>query len=74
MYVSRELKGRDLEKVMLHEMGHCAMYSYDLLDSLHAIVPPEAWVDIEEWVCNYLANYGREVMHAAMTALGGWYR
>lgn len=46
------------------------MYSYGLLDSLHAIIPEDTWVDVEEWVCNYLANRGREIIHAANTALG----
>ena len=70
VYLSNGLKGLDLEVVLTHEVGHCALHSYGLLDSLHAIVPEDAWVDVEEWVCNYLANYGREIIHAANTALG----
>ena len=70
VYVSRLLHGSDLQTVMTHEVGHCAMVSYGLLDGLHRLIPEESWVDVEEWVCNLLANYGREVMHAANVAVG----
>lgn len=70
VYLSKGLTGRDLETVLTHEIGHCALYSYGLLDSLHALIPEDTWVDVEEWVCNYLADHGREILHAAMTALG----
>lgn len=58
VYLSNRLRGLDLEVVLAHEVGHCAMYSYGLLDSLHAAIPEDTWVDVEEWVCNYLANRG----------------
>lgn len=48
----------------------CVYLSNGLLDSLHAIIPEDTWVNVEEWVCNYLANRGREIIHAANTALG----
>lgn len=69
VYVSDRLRGADLETVMLHEVGHCALFSFGLLGQLHSMVPEESWTEAEEWVCNYLANYGREVLHAARTAL-----
>ena len=46
------------------------MVSYGLLDGLHRLIPEDSWVDVEEWVCNLLANYGREVVHAANVAVG----
>ena len=70
VYLSKGLTRRDLETVLTHEIGHCALYSYGLLDSLHALIPEDTWIDVEEWVCNYLANHGREILHAATTALG----
>lgn len=70
VYLSSGLRDLDLEVVLTHEVGHCAMYSYGLLESLHTIIPEDTWVDVEEWVCNYLANRGREIIHAANTALG----
>lgn len=69
MYLSNELRGEFLQRVMIHEIGHCAMYSYGLLDSLHRIVPEDRWVEAEEWACNLIADYGQEVLHAAKIAL-----
>lgn len=63
-YLSNGLRGLGLEVVLTHEVGYCATHSYGLLDSLHAIIPEDTWV------CNYLANRGREIIHAANTALG----
>lgn len=70
VYSSNWPRGLDLEVVSTHEVGHCAMYGYGLLDSLHAIILEDTWVDVEEWVCDYLADRGREIIHAADTALG----
>lgn len=69
VYLSRELRGAFLDRVLLHEAAHCAMISYGLLDELHRIVPEESWIDVEEWACNFLANYGREVVQAVNAAL-----
>lgn len=70
VYLSKDLSGRFMHTVLLHEVGHCALHSYGLLDSLHRIVPEEYWVDVEEWVCNYLADQGKEIIHAANVAMG----
>ena len=70
VYLSRSLSGPFLETVLLHEIGHCALYSYGLLESLHRIVPRESWEDAEEWACNFLADHGRDVLHAARVAMG----
>lgn len=70
VYLSNGPSGLDPEVVSTHEVGHCAMYGYGLLDSPHAITPEDTWVDVGEWVCNYPANRGREITHAADTAPG----
>lgn len=69
VYLSRELREPFLDKVLLHEAGHCAMVSYGLLNDLHRIVPEDLWVDVEEWACNFLANYGGEIVQAVNAAL-----
>lgn len=69
VYVSRKLNGRDLQTVMTHEVAHCALWSYGLLDSLHGIVPEDSWVDVEEWACNLVADFGAEIIEAAGRAL-----
>ena len=69
VYLSRDLRGPFLDRVMLHEAAHCAMVSYGLLEGLHRIVPEGSWVDVEEWACNFLANYGGEVLQAVSAAM-----
>lgn len=69
VYISARLKGADLHRVMVHEAAHCALWSYGMLESLHRIVPEESWVQVEEWVCNLVADLGAEILEAASTAL-----
>lgn len=71
VYVSREVEGELLGRVIRHEAAHCAMISYDLAYQLRKMLPESAWVPAEEWVCNFLAYYGPEVLHAASVAMGG---
>lgn len=70
VYLSKALRGADLERVLTHEVGHCAMVSFGLLGHLHSIVPEDSWVAVEEWACNFIANYGRGIMHAVKEATG----
>ena len=70
IYLSDSLHGTLLETVLIHEIGHCLMVSYNLLFRIHRIIPPEHWVTAEEWLCNFLATYGREVFEAASSVLG----
>lgn len=34
------------------------MFSFDLLRDIHRMVHPEYWLEAEEWVCNFIADYG----------------
>lgn len=61
MYISRILEGDFLVHVITHELGHCVMISYGLLDDIHNTVEPEYWIDAEEWICNFVADYGRHI-------------
>lgn len=70
VYVSREVRGELLERVIRHEAAHCAMISYDLMAQLRRLIPESSWVPVEEWVCNFLADYGPEIIHASAVALG----
>lgn len=62
VYLSDRLTGAYLEKVLRHEVGHCVMHSYGLTELLHNIVKPAYWIDAEEWLCNYLTDYGIEIL------------
>ena len=70
VYLSNGSRGLDLEVVSPHEVGHRAMHGYGLLESPHAIIPEDTRADVEEWVCDHPAGRGREIIHAADTALG----
>lgn len=70
VYVSSALSGSFLTRVMIHELAHCAIFSYDLLPDIHRMCHPEYWVEAEEWVCNFLADYGRRVFDTAYRVVG----
>lgn len=68
--LSSELEGAFLRRVLLHELGHCALISFGLLDDIRSFLPPDKWVAAEEWVCNIVADYGDEIYRAAYNVLG----
>lgn len=68
--LSSRLEGDFMIRVLLHELGHCALFSYGLLDELHEMVYPEYWVDAEELICNILADYGLKIFATAFKILG----
>lgn len=65
VYLSKELNGDFLRTVLTHELGHVTMMSYGLLPAIHSFVKPECWIEAEEWVCNFIADYGNEVFEIA---------
>ena len=70
IYLSNQLEGDFLMRVFLHELGHCALFSYHLLDDIHRIVYPENWVEAEEMACNFIADYGFKIFSSAFKVLG----
>lgn len=70
VYISNDLRGRFKQKVLIHEICHCALVSYHLIDDIRDVVRPSDWIMAEEWVCNLLANYGMEIFSAAYEILG----
>lgn len=70
VYLSNKLRERtdDLpQRVLIHELGHCVIFSYDLFDEIHEMVKPEYWIDAEEWICNFIADYGTMIFSIAQT-------
>lgn len=70
VYLSNNLRGTLFSRVLIHELGHCAMVSFDLLDEIHRLVEPEYWIEAEEFICNFLADYGWEIFHTAYGLFG----
>ena len=70
VYISNSLHGDFLNRVLIHELGHCAIFSFNLLPDIHRMCYPEYWVEAEEWVCNFIADYGLSIFEAAYYILG----
>ena len=70
VYLSDDLEGAFLNRVLVHELGHCALFSFHLLGDIHRMVYPSHWVEAEEWVCNFIADYGMRIYEAASVILG----
>lgn len=72
IYISNALASNRsfLVRVLVHEIGHCALFSFDLLDEIHNFVEPQYWIEAEEWVCNFIADYGLQIFNAAYNILG----
>ena len=70
VYLSSDLHGDFLIKVLLHELGHCALFSFNLLDDIHRMVIPEYWIEAEEWACNFIADYGFKIFSIAYSFAG----
>lgn len=71
VYISDRLHGSMMARVLIHEIGHCVMVSFGLIEELRAMVYPSQWVEAEEWVCNFLADYGMTAFMIASRAMGG---
>lgn len=72
IYLSQDLKGDFLIRVLVHELGHCAMFSFGLIDQIHNVVYPECWIDAEEWICNFIADFGMTILDTAYTLIGNY--
>ena len=70
VYLSNELVGEMFIKVLLHELGHCALISFNLLEDIHEMVKPDCWIEAEEWLCNFLVDYGFTIFSTAYDLLG----
>lgn len=70
VYLSSSLQEPFFTTVLIHELGHCTMISFDLIDYIHERVPPEYWVDMEEFMCNFIADYGMKIFQTAYDLFG----
>lgn len=70
IYLSNKLRGEFLNRVLIHELSHCVMYSYRLIESIHRMCKRKYWIDMEEFCANLLANYGNQVFGLTYSILG----
>ena len=65
IYVSYGLDESYFDRVLIHELGHCALFSFDLIRDIHKMVRREFWIEAEEWICNFIADYGMMIFFIA---------
>lgn len=70
VYLSNEVRGTLFSRVLIHELGHCTMVSYNLLDEIHRMVMPEYWIEAEEYICNIIADYGLQIFDTGCQLFG----
>lgn len=70
VYISKSVRGSFLIHVLIHELGHCALFSYGLVEDIHKVVKPQYWLEAEEWVCNFIADYGLQIFETAYDIVG----
>lgn len=70
VYLSESLRGDFLKRVLTHELGHCAMVSYNMLGDVSRMAKPEQRINMEEWVCNFIADLGDEILFLSNALIG----
>lgn len=70
IYLSEELSGPFLTTVVLHELGHVMLYSYGYLDDIHLMCKRKYWIDMEEFICNLIADRAKEIFDRAYEIVG----
>lgn len=66
--VSSALTEPLLTRVLIHESCHAAMESFGIAKAIRAVVPSNGVVEVEEAVCNLIADHGLSIMTAGMNA------
>lgn len=64
VFVSNEVQGSFLKKVISHEIVHCFAFSYDLYFDEQT----------EEFIADFVATYGRNVIYLADKICESWSR
>ena len=55
-----------MSTVLIHELGHCVIFSFNLQYDIHKVVKEDYWLEAEEWLCNFIAGYGRLIFETEM--------
>ena len=65
------MSGNLLLRVLLNEMTHGTMWQYRILDSIKLYSKPEYSVEMEELICNVVADYAQHIFFETYRLLGG---
>lgn len=70
IYLSDSLSGNHKTTVLLHELSHCMMFSYGYIDMIAEMTYPEYRIDMEELICNLIADRAYEIFCRAYDIVG----
>lgn len=70
IYLSDALHGEFKKRVIAHEMGHACCFSHGLLDEIRECCYPSKVVQMEEFVCNFVADYGERIFSLTYQIMG----
>lgn len=70
IYIDDSLNGTFAKRVIAHEMGHAVCFSYDLLNEIHRCCYPEHMIDMEEFICNFVSDYGEQIFELTYQIAG----
>lgn len=70
IYMSENLFGDFKTKVLLHELGHCMMFSYGYINYIHQMTYPAYWITMEEFICNLIADRCKEIYDKVYDIMG----
>lgn len=63
VYLSSDLHGGLFKKVLLHEIGHCILLSYDFISDIEKSIEEPYRSYFQESFCSLYSEYGIEVIH-----------
>lgn len=63
--VSSALHGEYLRRVLSHEITHTIMSIYGFNDRIRQLAKRNKYVDIEELICNIVADHGHDILSTA---------
>lgn len=70
IYLAEGLVGKYEKRVLAHELGHATCFSYGLIDEIHRMCYPEHWIRMEEFICNFVADYGERIFELTYEIAG----
>ena len=73
VYIDNRLTYDQLIPVLIHELSHCCMISYGLINDVHRIINQEKYIEMEEWICNFVMKHGYEILQSVSNIINSLY-
>lgn len=70
IFLSEELSGDFKKRVIAHEMGHATCFSFGLLQEIWDCCYPDKRIQMEEFICNFVADYGERIFEITYKIMG----